>query len=103
LEKNMTSNVRTFQVDLVPVISTCHVSKDTAARLDLGDRENDWTITAAYEHGWLLYVQPEELIADLGMPEDLATVMAWGRRHKVQWIRMDCDAGAVHDLPQYDW
>jgi hypothetical protein len=99
----MSSNVQSFQVDLIPAISTCHVSETTAKRLDLGDKENNWTIVAAYEHGWFLYVQPEDLHDDLDMPDDLRQVMLWGIRHKVQWIRMDADAGAVHDLPQYDW
>jgi hypothetical protein len=103
LEKNMSSLVQTFQVDLIPAISTCHVSKETAERLDQGDQNNSWTIVAAYEHGWFLYVQPEDLIGTLDMPEDLAEVMAWGRRHSVQWVRMDADAGAVDDLDQYDW
>jgi hypothetical protein len=74
LKKHVSSNVATFNVDLVPAISTCHVSQETAKRLDEGE-DCPWTIVAAYEHGWL--------------PADLRC--------------MDCDQGAVHDLPVYDW
>ncbi|MFP3609221.1 hypothetical protein SB778_03790 [Paraburkholderia sp. SIMBA_050] len=99
----MSSVVKVFQVDLVPVISTCHVSESTAKQLDLGDTANTWTIVAAYEHGWFLYVQPEDLHDSLDMPADLRDVMHWGRRHNLQWIRLDCDADPVSDLEQYDW
>ncbi|MDR5741536.1 hypothetical protein QCE73_00035 [Caballeronia sp. LZ029] len=100
----MSEVTQIFNVDIIPAISTCHVSQETAEQLDLGDSENSWTIVAAYERGWFLYVQPEDLmsVSELGMPADLADVMAWGRRHKVQWVRMDCRHGLGHDASRRD-
>jgi hypothetical protein len=98
----MSSNVATFSVDLVPAISTCHVSEETAKRLDEG-KDCPWTIVAAYEHGWFIWCQASDLMDTLDVPEDLRAVMEWGNRHNVKWVRMDCDQGAVADLPHYDW
>jgi hypothetical protein len=99
----MSNEVQLFNVDIIPAISTCHVSGSTAKQLDLGDAANTWTIVAAYEHGWFLYVQPLDLLDELNMPADLRAVMEWGNRHNLKWLRMDCDQSPVADLPQYNW
>ncbi|MEZ2310785.1 hypothetical protein AB6809_29495 [Paraburkholderia sp. RCC_158] len=99
----MSQVTQKFDVDIIPTISTCHVSEETAKALDKGDKECPWAIVAAYEHGWFLYVQPLDLLDALEMPADLREVMEWGNRHRVQWLRLDCDATGVDDLPQYDW
>jgi Leu/Phe-tRNA-protein transferase len=99
----MSSNVEIFNVDIIPAISTCHVTRETAEQLDKGDAQCPWTIVAAYEHGWFLWVQPSDLLDELNLPADLREVMEWGNRHNLKWLRMDCDQSVVADLPQYDW
>jgi hypothetical protein len=90
------------QTDLVPRISTGHVSKATAEQLDRGDHLNAWTIVAPYEHGWFLYAQPEDCRGD-GTPTELCRIMDWAIRLGFNWIRLDADGDHIDDLESFDW
>jgi hypothetical protein len=89
--------------DAVPVISTCHVNEITAQALDRGDKANPWTVVAPYEHGWFIAVQPEELHADLQIPDALSAVMVWANAHGARWVRLDCDGDVIEGLQTFEW
>lgn len=89
-----------FEIMKIPSISTGHLTQHVAAKLTERRDSNPWTICAAYEYGYFLYVDD---LGDLA-PQCLKDIREWlMENHEPGWIRLDCDAPAVEGLPLYDW
>jgi hypothetical protein len=87
------------------VISTGHVSPETAAHLE-STPSLDWpTIGGRYsEYGWFMYASDiNDMPGDLAIPDDLFAVMTWARSQGVEHILFDRDADAIDGLPWFDW
>ena len=88
------------------VLSTAHLTFQTADRLDKwaswppSERPID---IAASVYGW--FVPTRELADDrrAQLPEDLLTLIAFGRDRGFRFVLLDCDACSVDDLPVHDW
>ncbi|MCG8273898.1 hypothetical protein MIC97_20650 [Aquamicrobium sp. NLF2-7] len=87
------------------VLSTSHVSEETARRLD-NIPAGDWPcLGGPYgQYGWFLYAHDEN--AGIGkdeIPADLFTVMTWTRKQGYDYLLLDCDGDEVEELPRFDW
>lgn len=85
----------------MPVISTGHLDQATAERLTEKGDHNDWCLCAGYREGFFLYLdQPDD-----DAPQCLWDICDWLQKHHFHdcWVRLDCDAEQVEDLPHYDW
>lgn len=85
------------------VLSTAHVSNETARKLD-DDCAGVHSILLPVvypkgEYGWIIpiYDIPE------GCPADLAHVLRYAMDRGCAWLMFDNDAADVNGLPLFDW
>lgn len=95
----------TLELMTVPVISTAHLTQATGVKLTQDGDTNLWTVCAPYEHGWFLYMQSDLTALDSDTPPDLLDLFKWAKTdgRNFDYVRLDCDAGAVEGLPLYNW
>jgi hypothetical protein len=94
-----------MEIAHVITISTAHVSKETASRLDDADgfSYECWlSIYNKQDYGWWILVDSADLEAD-DMPDDLAACICLARKYDCEWLCLDCDAEVLETLPTYDW
>lgn len=88
----------TPEIQQMLVLSTAHVTEETATMLDRA--EANFVRYGKAEYGWFIPIlddpQPD-------MPADLQACVAYAKTHGCTWIMFDCDALTVDDLPTYDW
>ena len=80
-----------LEIMTIPVLSTGHLpSKDALRGLDV--------ICAKYPYGFFVYM-------DESIDEPwFVAVREWAEEHSPSgWVRFDCDADTVPDLPVFDW
>ena len=97
---NATPNMIEFNhiawvTEFVPVIDVEHITQDTFDRTVAGEVQ---VIAAPYAQG--LFVRVPTLTSEL-VPQDLAEVLEWARRHEYEWVRLDRGADLVDDIPAY--
>lgn len=97
-----------LEVHTIPVISTAHLTREVADRLD-GEHQS-WCACAVYRDvGFFLFLdEPND--GDEPVPQCLLDIRDWrmkleqeGRLDNSRWVRLDCDAEVVEGLPTYDW
>jgi hypothetical protein len=83
------------------VLSTGHVTKETADRLngpDDNDKPNgymgDWLC-----YGWIIWSDAERQ----EIPDDLWRCMKFAQSIDCEYIRFDCDGDTVEFLPTWEW
>ena len=87
----------------IPEISTAHITQEVSERLDRND--NLWCSHANYEGcGHFIYLDEPYDGVEL-VPQCLLDIRDWLKAHGFtdRWVRLDCDADTVPDLPVYDW
>jgi hypothetical protein len=91
------------------VLSTCHISEETADRFGeaIGfDGGPNWLI-ASHDYGWYLWVPTEDLmkqyVDDEDVPPDVADIFKFCRQHGFNEVKLDRDGDAIPDLPTYEW
>lgn len=108
-----------LEIEKMLVLSTGHVSEETANRLPRGhadmagddfnesDDIPEWGPAFARAEGWLFRVprmadngEPDDLP---GTPEDLARVFMFARENGCDWVMLDCDGPQVNTLPFHEW
>lgn len=92
------------EMNVMPVISTGHIDKETAEALDAGC---DWCAQAKFEgYGYFLYLDDLECGATPA-PQCLVDIRDWLRStfgaENQNWVRLDRDAQSVDGLRTYDW
>lgn len=92
------SHAHTFMV-----LSTNHVSADTAKYLDENDH-NDWPVTGGpfSIYGWFMYAHDADE-EDLDIPADLRAIFDYVRSCGHTHVLLDCDGDILADLPTYEW
>lgn len=81
-------------------ISTGHVSKETADLLNGNKLDDVWTIP--HEYGWIVFVS--EYVEKEPVPQaDMQQVLVFARKHGCDYIKFDCDASLIDELPKYSW
>jgi hypothetical protein len=96
-------------VERLYAISTAHLPLHLLDNLDAFMTEPEsMVIVQKIEYGALLWV-PEGVEGDawfntLTLDEDkvFAPIVAWAQKHGLRWIKFDCDAPEMDDLPQFD-
>jgi len=93
----------TTEIHRIPVISTAHITREVADRLD--SEHQPWCACACYRDvGFFLYLdEPSDM--DEPVPQCLLDIRDWLTKHNFtdRWVRLDCDGEIVDDLPAYDW
>lgn len=87
----------------IPEISTAHITEEVSNRLHKHD--NPWCACAPYyDCGFFLYLD-EPYGGDEPVPQCLLDIRDWLVAHGFtdRWVRLDCDAEQMPDLPAYDW
>lgn len=82
-------------------ISTGHVSRETAAKLEHGGA-CFLSIFAKGEYGWFIFVARDDDSMG-GAPPDLAACIAKARALGCDWLCLDRDGDELDGLPVYDW
>lgn len=83
-------------------ISTGHVSKETRDLLNEGEGGSPHIWAIPHEYGW--FVRAHDEAEDLAQtPDDLVTVMRYAKQLDCDWIKFDCDADFVEELPMFEW
>ena len=90
--------MNTFEKQSVAVISTAHLTPETANMLNEGSM-NPTTAPTPTRYGWLVITN----IVDKATPPDLQKLLDWARKQGCLYLMLDCDADTVDALPQYDW
>lgn len=87
------------------VISTGHVSRQTAAILDATPSVRLPCVSGGHgEYGWFLYAESENSrVGDQRIPDDLFHVMEWVRRQGFRYVLLDRDGDRIDDLEWFDW
>lgn len=81
-------------------ISTAHLQDFT---INGYMRDINCPITSyEYDYGRFVLV-PDATLDIQNVPSDLIAVLEWALINNVQWIRFDCDAEVLPELPVYDW
>jgi hypothetical protein len=78
----------------IPVISTQHMPSTHSLVSFEG-------LAATYPEGGFVYL-PDDPDKDMWT----VPILAWLREHlgsDANWIRFDCDADVIYELPTYDW
>jgi len=97
-----------LELHKIPVISTAHIDLATNNRLDHDG--GPWCPCAAYHDvGYFLFLDDLEA-SDEEVPQCLTAIRDWLRKLRAEgvvddccWVRLDCDAETVEELPTYDW
>ena len=87
------------------IISTAHVSQETAKLLEGGDYKDVSELPLMFtwgDYGWLIWAdcEPEE---ENGFPDDLQRCMDFSSKNGCAWLRLDCDGDQVDGLEYFDW
>lgn len=97
-----------MEIHRMLVISTSHVSRETARLIDhhveQGVSSASLGIPVTFgkgDYGWFVNVPEGEL--DWQCPSDLKDVLTFARCHKCEWIMFDRDADVLPYPPAFDW
>lgn len=98
-------------IEKMLVLSTAHVTKETAEWLDKIDWLNEGPAGNTYgTYGWFTYAhddntcEPSAPHAPEGeYPADLWAVFQKARELGASYVLLDCDATEIDGLPEYDW
>ena len=97
-----------LEVHTIPVISTAHITREVAERLD--SEHQNWCACSVYRDvGFFLYLDEPDG-SDEPVPQCLLDIRDWrmrlereGKLDNSRWVRLDCDADTADGLPTYDW
>jgi hypothetical protein len=93
----------------VPVVSTAHITKQDAERLEAAEKlpfcsQPDGFMGACSE-GWLFHIRwtaPSDLVR-AGFSEAFACLIQFAQSKGETYLRLDSAGDHVKDLPVYDW
>lgn len=96
-----------MEIHRIPVISIAHLAPEDAAAINACEQK--WVPSAPYEYGAFLYLDVTsddsptwpQCLQDIG--EWLLGLQTLGQVDPNCWVRLDCDADTVPDLPTYEW
>lgn len=98
-----------LEVHTIPMVSTCHITKEVADTLTAKGDDNPWVCCAQWGYGYFLHLDDLESAPE-PVPQCLLDIRDWrmkleceGKLDNSRWVRLDCDADPADDLPTYDW
>ena len=81
-------------------LSTAHITKRTAERLDETSNPMNLSVYAKGEYGWYIYDWDDR---DTEIPDDLRDIFRFAQEHDCQVVCLDCDGDESDALPTYEW
>lgn len=98
-----------LEIHGIPVISTAHITREVASRLD--SEHQNWCACAVYRDvGFFLFLDELPSTEEDPVPQCLLDIRDWrmkleseGKLDNSRWVRLDCDADTVEGLTTYDW
>ena len=101
----------TLEISQMLVVSTAHVSQETAKRIDSAYGKNfedlmddaHWLPSFIREEGWMFYAGNLDERELEGAPDDLLKVLRFAADHGCTWVMFDADGPDVEELPSYEW
>ena len=95
-----------MQVEKILVLSTCHVSTETAHGF-VNKRFDDSLVVVDRKTGWFINVVGVQTDGtgkiDSGCPDDLMTCIRLAQENDCEWLLLDRDGPIEADLPTFDW
>lgn len=82
------------------VVSTGHVSEETAAMLE--DNNIGVSVYSKDDYGWFVVVTDWKEFEE-EIPEDLARCLKLAEEKNCSWLCLDCDGETYPELPVYHW
>lgn len=101
-----------MEIRTLDVISTSHVSKETADWLNeqgeiaaayYQDRIEPSIHIGATIYGWVIYADEEPENLRRHIPDDLIDVMKFVRAEGHEYVMLDRDGEVAEGLPTFDW
>lgn len=95
-----------MEIGLYLALSTTHLRCASAALLER------WAgtpsparplLVASTQLGWFVPTRSLPAATLDQLPAELPAILAFGRRHRCDYILFDCDASAVDELPVFPW
>lgn len=87
------------EVQKMLVLSTAHISRETALYLD-----NYQSIGYSKdEYGWFIPITDVDTQYRNGWPDDLWAIRKFAIAHGCSWIMLDRDADTIDGLETWDW
>ena len=87
---------------VIPVISTSHLSLNANLWLDEWGSSHSALVLAQYDCGYFLKVLDDHE-EDTTLHQSIRDIAAWAKRNNFIWVRLDQDADQVDGLTSYDW
>jgi len=89
-----------LEIEKSLVISTGHISKETADLLEL--KKIDSLVVEPYEYGWRIHISTDYKYEEI--PDDLKRLMSFADEvFSCSWIRLDQDGPYLDFFKTYDW
>lgn len=88
----------TFEIEKVLVCTTGNLMQATCDAVCEGKIEQLWAMS--YEHGALVWAEALEPVQ--GYPE-LKAILQLAQKQGCRWVRFDCDAEPLPDMPLWEW
>lgn len=83
-------------IDRMLNISTGHLSEKTC---NAWMKDQDVVCAIEHDYGWIVWVNEKAE----GLPNDLQFVLRFARNQACDYVKFDCDAAVLEELPVYDW
>lgn len=82
------------------VISTGHLNLTAREAIDAGQHRSWGVVCYANDYGCFLCVGRDTMPTADAL-QSIQTVYRWALAHDLQWLKLDCDAAVIPDLPYY--
>jgi hypothetical protein len=91
-----------FERQVVPVLSTNHISEDADQWLQTWDGRRGPIILAPYDAGYFFRVLLDHDDVAL-IPQSIREVAEWAAAKGYDWVRIDSTVPTIDDLTSYNW
>lgn len=94
---------QSLEIDRTLVCSTSHLSPDDAQ--SLFNEETDLVVYSLDEYGYMILARPIDGYTGEARKhsDNLEKLLAFARKHRCDWLRLDRDANEIDGLQVFDW
>lgn len=90
-------------IDSMLILSTAHMSESTSRLLTDPNAEHPCMVILWPCYGWIVWCDTDLMRDDETDYPDLRACFALAAAMGCAWVRFDCDADPIPDLPTYTW
>lgn len=92
---------QSLEIDRVLVCSTSHITAED--NQSLFDEETGLVVYEMGEYGWLILARPIDASEPRKHSDTLEKLLAFTRKHRCDWLRLDRDANEIEGLETFEW